>query len=113
MEAFTIAAPRDLDAALAAAQQGDAKFIAGGTDLMQLMKDFVERPKRLVDIDGLPLDGVTIGADGARIGALVRMADLADHAEIRRQYPVSPRRCSPALRRKSATWRRSAATCCS
>ncbi len=88
MEAFTIAAPRDLDAALAAAQQGDAKFIAGGTDLMQLMKDFVERPKRLVDIDGLPLDGVTIGADGARIGALVRMADLADHAEIRRQYPV-------------------------
>src|SRR3954451_811075 len=88
MEAFTIAAPRDLDAALAAAQQSDAKFIAGGTDLMQLMKDFVERPKRLVDIDGLPLDGVTIGADGARIGALVRMADLADHAEIRRQYPV-------------------------
>jgi xanthine dehydrogenase YagS FAD-binding subunit len=88
MEAFTIAAPRDLDAALAAAQQGDAKFIAGGTDLMQLMKDFVERPKRLVDIDGLPLDGVSIGADGARIGALVRMADLADHAEIRRQYPV-------------------------
>src|SRR3954447_6840907 len=88
MEAFTIAAPRDLDAALAAAQQSDAKFIAGGTDLMQLMKDFVERPKRLVDIDGLPLDGVTIGADGVRIGALVRMADLADHAEIRRQYPV-------------------------
>src|SRR5437763_2783562 len=88
MEAFTIASPRDLDAALAAAQQSDAKFIAGGTDLMQLMKDFVERPKRLVDIDGLPLDGVTIGADGARIGALVRMADLADHAEIRRQYPV-------------------------
>jgi xanthine dehydrogenase YagS FAD-binding subunit len=88
MEAFTIAAPRDLDAALAAAQQRDAKFIAGGTDLMQLMQDFVERPKRLVDIDGLPLDGVTIGADGVRIGALVRMADLADHAEIRRQYPV-------------------------
>jgi len=88
MEPFTIAAPRDLDAALAAARESDAKFIAGGTDLMQLMQDFVERPKRLVDIDGLPLDGVTIGADGVRIGALVRMADLADHAEIRRQYPV-------------------------
>jgi xanthine dehydrogenase YagS FAD-binding subunit len=88
MEAFTIAAPRDLDAALVAARESDAKFIAGGTDLMQLMQDFVERPKRLVDIDGLPLDGVTIGADGVRIGALVRMADLADHAEIRRQYPV-------------------------
>ena len=88
MEAFTIATPRDLDAALAAAQQNDAKFIAGGTDLMQLMQDFVERPKRLVDLEGLPLDGVTIGAGGTRVGALVRMADLAEHAEIRRQYPV-------------------------
>jgi xanthine dehydrogenase YagS FAD-binding subunit len=88
MEAFTIAAPRDLDAALAAAQQNDAKFIAGGTDLMQLMQDFVERPKQLIDLEGLPLDGVTVGAGGTRVGALVRMADLAEHAEIRRQYPV-------------------------
>jgi xanthine dehydrogenase YagS FAD-binding subunit len=88
MEAFTIAAPRDLDAALAAAQQNDAKFIAGGTDLMQLMQDFVERPKQLIDLEDLPLDGVTVGAGGTRIGALVRMADLAEHADIRRQYPV-------------------------
>src|SRR5262249_50225508 len=88
MEAFTIAAPRDLDAALAAAQQNDAKFIAGGTDLMQLMQDFVERPKQLIDLEGLPLDGVTVGAGGTRVGALVRMADLAGHADIRRQYPV-------------------------
>jgi xanthine dehydrogenase YagS FAD-binding subunit len=88
MEAFTISAPPDLDAALLAAQQSDTKFIAGGTDLVQLMQDFVERPKRLVDLDGLPLDGVTTGAGGTRIGALVRMADLADHAEIRGQYPV-------------------------
>jgi xanthine dehydrogenase YagS FAD-binding subunit len=88
MEAFTIAAPRDIDGALSAAQQDDTKFIAGGTDLVQLMQDFVERPKRLVDLDGLPLDRVEFGANGARIGALVRMADLADHSEIRRQYPV-------------------------
>src|ERR1051325_1831508 len=88
MEAFMIAAPRDLDAALAAARESDSKFIAGGPDLMQLMQDFVERPKRLVDIDGLPFHQVSIGADGVRIGALVRMADLADHAEVRRQYPV-------------------------
>jgi xanthine dehydrogenase YagS FAD-binding subunit len=88
MQAFTIAAPRDLDAALAAAQQSDTKFIAGGTDLVQLMQDFVERPKRLVDLEGLPLDQVEFGPNGARIGALVRMADLADHSEVRRQYPV-------------------------
>ena len=88
MENFTLAQPGTIEAAVAAAQQPEAKFIAGGTDLMQLMKDFVERPKRLVDLDGLPLDGFTVNADGARIGALARMSDVADDATMRRQYPV-------------------------
>jgi xanthine dehydrogenase YagS FAD-binding subunit len=69
-------------------QQPGAKYIAGGTDLMQLMKDWVERPGRLIDIDGLPLDQIQIDDSGGRIGALVRMADLADHPEFRRRYPV-------------------------
>ena len=56
-----IAAPGDLDAALAAAGAGEAKYIAGGTDLVQLMKDGVERPNQLVDLDGLPLDRIEIG----------------------------------------------------
>jgi len=89
MENFTITSPDSLDAALATAQQQpDAKFIAGGTDLLQLMKDEVERPQRLVDLDGLPLDQFSIGDDGARIGALVKMSDLADNADLRRRYPV-------------------------
>src|SRR5438067_1450024 len=88
MENFTLAAPQTIEAALAAAQQPDAKFIAGGTDLLQLMKDFVERPKQLVDLDGLPFDRFSIGADGARIGALVRMSDLADDPRVRRRYPL-------------------------
>src|SRR5712672_3789943 len=88
MENFTLSKPPTVEAAVAAAQQADAKFIAGGTDLMQLMKDHVERPQRLVDLEGLPLDKFSIGADGARIGALVRMSDLADDAAFRRQYPV-------------------------
>src|ERR1700680_2227576 len=88
MENFTLAAPRTIEAALAAAQQPDVKFIAGGTDLLQLMKDFVERPKQLVDLDGLPFDRFSIGNDGARIGALVRMSDLADDPTFRRHYPV-------------------------
>src|SRR3954454_10105937 len=88
MEAFTIEAPRDVDAALAAVQQPGAKFIAGGTDLMQLMKDWVEKPGRLIDLDGLPLEEVQIDDSGGRIGALVRMADLADNAELRRRYPI-------------------------
>src|SRR5438876_7037905 len=88
MENFTLANAATLDAALAAAQQPDAKFIAGGTDLLQLMKDEVERPQRLVDLHGLPLDQFSIGDDGARIGALVKMSDLADNPDLRRRYPV-------------------------
>src|SRR3954447_5475647 len=88
MENFTLAMPASIEAALAAAQQADAKFIAGGTDLLQLMKDHVERPQHLVDLEGLPLDTFSIDADGARIGALVRMSDLADDPTLRRHYPV-------------------------
>src|ERR1044071_1267944 len=89
MENFTITSPDSLDAALTAApQQPDAKFIAGDTDLLQLMKDEVQRPQRLVDLDGLPLDQFSIGDDGARIGALVKMSDLADNPDLRRHYPV-------------------------
>jgi xanthine dehydrogenase YagS FAD-binding subunit len=88
MEAFTLVSPATIDNAIAAAQQPAAKFIAGGTDLMQLMKDFVERPKQLIDIEALPLDGIDINDEGTRIGALARMSDVADHAELRRRHPV-------------------------
>src|SRR5437868_10880121 len=88
MEAFTLSAPADLDAALAAGGSGNAKFIAGGTDLLQLMKDSVERPQQLVDIQNLPLDPIEFRDDGARIGALVRMSDAADHPQLRQRYPL-------------------------
>jgi xanthine dehydrogenase YagS FAD-binding subunit len=88
MESFTLTAPTDLDAALGAAAADGSKFIAGGTDLLQLMKDAVERPKQLVDLQALPLDRIEFGAEGIRVGALVRMSDAADHPELRRRYPV-------------------------
>jgi xanthine dehydrogenase YagS FAD-binding subunit len=89
MQPFTISAPATLDAAHAAHTGGAAaKFIAGGTDLVQLMKDGVERPDHLVDLEGLPFDHVDIGDDGAHIGALVRMSDAADHPELRRRWPI-------------------------
>jgi xanthine dehydrogenase YagS FAD-binding subunit len=88
MQPFTLSTPGDLDGALAAAAAADSKFIAGGTDLVQLMKDGVERPQHLVDLDGLPLDRIEFGDDGARIGALVRMSDAADDPELRRRWPV-------------------------
>jgi xanthine dehydrogenase YagS FAD-binding subunit len=66
-----------------------AKFIAGGTNLIDLMKGDVERPRRLIDISRLPLTAVeeTTGG-GVRIGALVPNSDLAYHPLIEERYPV-------------------------
>ena len=66
-----------------------AKFIAGGTNLVDLMKYEVERPAKLIDVSGLPLDKVGETASGGlRIGALVRNSDLAYHPLVERRYPV-------------------------
>jgi xanthine dehydrogenase YagS FAD-binding subunit len=66
-----------------------AKFIAGGTNLIDLMKEDVERPSRLIDISRLPLKTVEETADGGlRIGALVPNSDLAYHPLIERRYPL-------------------------
>jgi xanthine dehydrogenase YagS FAD-binding subunit len=66
-----------------------AKFIAGGTNLIDLMKEDVERPSRLIDISRLPLNKVEDTADGGvRIGALVPNSDLAYHPLIEQRYPM-------------------------
>jgi xanthine dehydrogenase YagS FAD-binding subunit len=66
-----------------------AKFIAGGTNLVDLMKMNVERPARLIDISRLPLDQVEETAGGGlRIGALVRNSDLAYHPLVEQRFPV-------------------------
>jgi xanthine dehydrogenase YagS FAD-binding subunit len=66
-----------------------AKFIAGGTNLVDLMKMDVERPVRLIDISRLPLDAVEETPDGGlRIGALVRNSDLAYHPLVEQRYPM-------------------------
>jgi xanthine dehydrogenase YagS FAD-binding subunit len=66
-----------------------AKFVAGGTNLIDLMKMDVERPTTLIDITKLPLNEVAETADGGlRIGALVRNTDLAYHPLVERRYPV-------------------------
>jgi xanthine dehydrogenase YagS FAD-binding subunit len=66
-----------------------AKFIAGGTNLIDLMKDDVERPSRLIDISRLPLKTVEETANGGlRIGALVPNSDLAYHPMVEQRYPM-------------------------
>ena len=91
MHPFTFSRATDPEAAIAAhAQDPHLAFIAGGTDLIGLMKDRAALPERLLDINGLP-DMARIEAlpDGRlRIGALARMSDVAADAEVRRRFPV-------------------------
>jgi xanthine dehydrogenase YagS FAD-binding subunit len=65
-----------------------AKFIAGGTNLVDLMKARVESPPVLIDVSALPLNDVTETEGGLRIGALVRNTDLAYHPMVEKRYPL-------------------------
>lgn len=66
-----------------------ADFMAGGTDMIQLMRERVRNPGQVVDINALPgLAAIEAGPDGARLGALVRMSDAAAHPVIRTRYPI-------------------------
>ncbi|MFF0212871.1 FAD binding domain-containing protein [Streptomyces althioticus] len=67
----------------------DARYLGGGTNLVDLMKNGVETPARLVDVRSLPLDRIEAGDDGSvRIGATVTNSDLAAHPLIRDHYPA-------------------------
>jgi xanthine dehydrogenase YagS FAD-binding subunit len=80
------------EAAAAAARVPDAKFIAGGTNLLDLMKLQIETPAHLVDVNDLALNRIEPTAEGGlRIGALVRNTDLAADARVRRDYGVLSR----------------------
>ena len=93
MRAFTYERPRtDAAAAASAAREPRARFIAGGTNLLDLMKIEVETPSHLIDVNGLDLDRIEPAGDGGlRIGAMVRNADLAAHETVRRDYEVLAR----------------------
>jgi xanthine dehydrogenase YagS FAD-binding subunit len=88
MQAFTLTTPSDLEAAIAAASQARAKYIAGGTDLLQLAKDNVETPTRLIDLEPLPMAGIHAGAQGLHLEPLARMADVAAHWAVAQGWPV-------------------------
>ena len=94
-----------------------AQFLAGGTTLLDLMKLDVMRPERLVDINGLPAQLGRHRAPaptGLRLGALARMAEAADHPEVRRDYPVIAQSLRAGRQRAAPQHGdASAATCCS
>jgi xanthine dehydrogenase YagS FAD-binding subunit len=77
------------DAVRQIAANPTAKFIAGGTNLLDLMKEDVERPTRLIDISRLPLKNIEESPEGGlRIGALVPNTDLAYHPLVEKNYPL-------------------------
>jgi xanthine dehydrogenase YagS FAD-binding subunit len=90
METFTIQQAIDTSAAIQAVHSATgSKYIAGGTNLVDLMKMYVETPAVLVDINRLNLNKVeSLPHGGVRIGALVRNSDLAYHPLIQKRYPV-------------------------
>src|SRR5947208_7363761 len=93
MHPFTLERPRNLDAALALRAQAGrndapAEYIAGGTDMVQLLQENVRRPERLVSLAGLLDNGIDVGPQGLRIGAAATMAEVAAHPGVIEQFPV-------------------------
>jgi xanthine dehydrogenase YagS FAD-binding subunit len=109
MRPFTYERASSVEAAAkAAASNADVRFIAGGTNLLDLMKLEIETPAHLIDVNGLALDMIEPTAEGGlRIGALVRNTDLAAHETVRRDYGLLSRAllagASGQLRNKATT----------
>jgi xanthine dehydrogenase YagS FAD-binding subunit len=108
MRAFTYHRADSAVQAAASAVSPGAKIIAGGTNLLDLMKLQVETPSNLIDINRLPLDRIEETSEGGlRIGALVRNSDLAADARVRQRYGVLSRAllagASAQLRNKATT----------
>src|SRR5919107_2103119 len=84
MHPFTLERPRDLPAAIALR----GEYIAGGTDMVQLLQEYVRRPNRLVSLAGLLDNRIEAGANGLRIGAGATMAEVAAHPAVAQEFPV-------------------------
>ncbi|UOP12331.1 FAD binding domain-containing protein [Pseudomonas palleroniana] len=107
MNPFQYSKPTDVHEAVRLSSAA-SRFIAGGTNLLDLMKENISRPEHLIDITGLPLHGVEPTASGGMmIGALVSNADLAWHPLIEARYPLLSQAilagASPQLRNMAST----------
>ena len=91
MRPFEYASPSRKSQAISllSATWGNSEILAGGTDLLALMKDDIVAPRRIINLKNIDdLQGVSSGAEGLRIGALTTLADLADDATVRNNYPA-------------------------
>src|SRR5437773_10853456 len=93
MHPFILDRPRDLSAALALRAQAGrndapAEYIAGGTDMVQLLQENVRRPERLVSLAGLLDSRIELGPQALRLGAGATMADVAAHRVVLEQFSL-------------------------
>ena len=89
MHPFTFERARDAKTAIdAVSANPHAAFIAGGTELVNWLKEGIARPDRLVDLNGIPLATIEIADDVLRIGALARMSEVAAHRDVRLRFPA-------------------------
>ena len=116
MNSFEFSRATDVaDAVRQIAAEPGAAFVAGGTNLIDLIKEGVTKPSRLIDITRLGLNGIENTSDGGlRIGALVPNSDLAYHPEIAKRYPLLASAilagASPQLRNMAIDRRQSSTT---
>jgi xanthine dehydrogenase YagS FAD-binding subunit len=108
MNRFSLVRPGDVAGAVAEKTDASVKFIAGGTNLVDLMKYNVEKPRRLLDIARLPMREIAAAPDGGlRIGALVTNSAVAYDDTVRRRYPLLANAilsgASPQLRNAATT----------
>lgn len=90
MQAFEYAKPTTKQQAVEAlsANWGETEVLAGGTDLLSLMKEYISTPRRVVDLKGVKeLQGITAAGGGLRIGALATIEELLAHPAVKKQYP--------------------------
>src|SRR5579875_338446 len=76
------------DAASRAAHGTGVEFIAGGTDMLQLLQEGARAPRELIDLNGLKLGGIEQRDGKLQIGALMRLADVADDPRVARDFPL-------------------------
>ncbi|HEX5603841.1 MAG TPA: xanthine dehydrogenase family protein subunit M [Pyrinomonadaceae bacterium] len=88
MNPFAYTRATNQQAAIQAIAQQNAKFIAGGTNLLDLMKEHIEQPSRLIDINRLELTQIVERNGGLRLGALAKNSDTANHRLVRERYPL-------------------------
>jgi xanthine dehydrogenase YagS FAD-binding subunit len=89
MNTFAYVRASDVESALREARRPGARFLGGGTNLLDLMKGGVEQPERLVDVTRLPLAQITeLPGGGLRIGAVAANSDTASHPLVKARYPL-------------------------